>query len=94
MKRGSNESPEKKEYFKQKTRVLQVVEETKKLEAKTKKREAAISLARELSLAGNNMEATSDDEEQVQMKKRLKKVSMGMYSRLMDEVEGDLSEGD
>jgi hypothetical protein len=94
MKRGSNESPEKKEYYKQKTRVLEVVEEckkiemeNKKIEMESKKREATVSLAREFTLAGNNMESTSDDEEQNRVKKRLKKVSLGMLSRLMDEVE-------
>jgi hypothetical protein len=82
----SNESPEKKEYYKQKTRVLEVVAECKKIEMENKKREAAVSLAREFSLAEKNMENTSDDEEQNRMKKRLKKVSMGMLSRIMDEV--------
>jgi hypothetical protein len=87
LKRTSNESPEKKEYYKQKTRVLEVVEECKKIEMENKKRDAPVSLAREFSLAEKNMENTSDDEERNQMKKRLKKVSMGMLSRLMDEVE-------
>ena len=92
MKRGSNESPEKKEYYyKQKTRVLEVVEECKKIEMGNKKKEAAVSLAREFALAEKNMESTSDDEEQNQMKKRLKNGSMGMLSRLMDEVEDNNS---
>ena len=77
----------RKEYYKQKTRVLEVVEECKKIEMENKKRDAAVSLAREFSMAEKNMENTSDDEEQNQMKKHLKKVSMGMLSRLMDEVE-------
>jgi hypothetical protein len=56
-----------------------------------KKREASVSLAREFTLAEKNMESTSDDKEQNRMKKRLKKVSMGMLSRLMDEVEDNNS---
>jgi hypothetical protein len=42
----------------------------------TKKQEVALSLVREeLSIAGNNILTTTKDEEEIGMKKRLKKVS-------------------
>ena len=91
-KNQSSESPEKKGYFKQKTRVLEVVEQKKRLEVQTKKREATMALAREFDAAGNNIEDTSN-EEKIQLKKRLATVSTRMWSRLLDEVEGEQNEG-
>jgi hypothetical protein len=92
-KTQSSESPEKKGYFKQKNRVQKVVEEKKRLEVQTKKREATMALARELDAAGNNIEDTSNNEK-IQLKKRLSKVSTQMWSRLLDKEEGEQSTND
>jgi hypothetical protein len=93
MKRGSDESPEKKAYFLQKTKVLQVEEQNKKRKASEDKRRSDVTLARELRREYKALE--SDDEEQsIVIKNRLKTASLGMLSRLLDEVEGDLAGGE
>jgi hypothetical protein len=51
-----------------------------------------MALAREFDAAGNNIEDTSN-EEKIQLKKRLATVSTQMWSRLLDEVEGEQNEG-
>jgi hypothetical protein len=57
----------------------------------TKKREVAVSLARALRIAGNNILTSTDDEEEIQWKKRRKKVHRGMLSLLLDDVKGDIN---
>ena len=51
-----------------------------------------MALAREFDAAGNNIEDTSNVEK-IQLKKRLATVSTRMWSRLLDEVEGEQNEG-
>jgi hypothetical protein len=87
----SAESPEKKEYYKQKTKVLQLLEETKRVAAKTKKQYATWELAQKLNYAGEDMSTTVDDDEaQIQLKKRCKIVSMRMFSSVLDDLESEL----
>jgi hypothetical protein len=62
LSRGPSESPEKKPYFQQKTKLLGVKE-------KGKKRKSNIALARELRHECNTMD--SDDEEDGALKSRM-----------------------
>jgi hypothetical protein len=82
-KRGSNESPAKRDYFRAKAKVLAVVELTKKWEA-------SVALAQSFTAAGEKILPTTDHKEQV--KKRLMQVSLRMLSKLMDNVEGSIDE--
>jgi hypothetical protein len=90
MKRVLAEPPEKKDYYRQKTKVLQLLEETKRGAAKTKKQDATWELAHKLSNTGEDMSATVDDKEQIKLKKRCKKVSMGLFSSVLDDLESEL----
>ena len=92
MKRGPNESPEKRAYFQQKTKLLRVEEEVlrvggqEKRKSDMEKRKNDMELARELRLESKAQD--SDDEDDNALKNRMKSASRRIFSRILEEVEG------
>ena len=89
MKKG--ESPEKKAYFVQKTKLLQFEEGSRKRKAGEDKRRSDMGLARDLRREYKEYE--SGDEEEGEIKKCMRKASFGIMKRLLAEVEGGLTIG-
>jgi hypothetical protein len=79
LKGGSGESPEKKAYFHQKTKLLQV-------EDHDKKRRSDMALARDLRHECTACD--SDDEDDRLLKKRMKSASRRIIAHIMDDVDG------
>jgi hypothetical protein len=78
--KNSSDSPEKRAYFQQKAKLLQV-------EQQDKKRKSNLTLARELRHECKGMD--SDDDEDRILKKRMKLASRRIFARILDEVEGE-----
>jgi hypothetical protein len=78
--KNSSDSPEKRAYFQQKAKLLQV-------EQQDKKRKSNLTLARELRHECKGMD--SDDDEDRILKKRMKLASRHIFARILDEVEGE-----
>ena len=101
MKRGINESPEKRAYFQQKTKLLRVEEEVlrvggqekkrkgdmEKRKSDMEKRKSDMELARELRLESKAHD--SDDEDDNALKNRMKSASRRIFARILEEVEGE-----
>ena len=83
MKRGANESPEKRAYLQQKTKLLQVEEQQKK-------RKSNMELARALRLESRAID--SDNEDDNVLKHRMKSASRRIFARILEEVEGETVE--
>jgi ActR/RegA family two-component response regulator len=83
LKRGADESPEKRAYLQQKTKLLQV-------EEKQKKRKSNMELARELRL--ESIAIDSDNEDDNVLKHRMKSASRRIFARILEEVEGETVE--
>jgi hypothetical protein len=90
LKRGSDESPEKRAYFQQKTKLLRVEEQLLRVGEQEKKRKSDMALAHELRRACKAMD--SDDEDDNVLKNRMKSARRRIFERILDEVEGEMAE--